>query len=490
MVEPTSEDDAEFSADDDDEDGGESTVAMQSPSFDPSMPSPVSIAPPPGFGAAQSPMVPTAPVAFSPPGARAAIATPARPEPAKPFGMTAQSAAIAPGTFARSKRAQTVIGIAPPGQGAQRPPTSPLAAPPQQQRPPPSVPRSAVVPQLHEDDGEGPISETAAIDLLDPMGSPPTLTAMGKTPEQMFGLDEAAGAAARAAVRPNVRHSPLASTGFAPGGAGAVKSSAPTRMERPAPPRPPLDQESTATAFVEDLGFPLTKAAGPGGLPKLHDNDGDDESTRAVPREELFRDQDQFILGEDAGVSGDDATLAVAPGMNDAALQRLGGGMASPLGADGSGGHPEFLGNAHATQQSPQFPPMLGPPPSWNTPSAPGMQPHNMTHGMAPTPSATSAMPMMPGYPGHPGQMPSHGGQSGQMPYPPNGTQGQQMPMGYPNVGWPQQWGMPGPQQMAPVPRQNGKFPLSGQVIALGLVGIVCLAIFVTGVVLFFTTKF
>ena len=463
MVDPTSED-AEFSADDDDEGGGESTVAMQSPSFDPAMPSPVSIPPPPpGIGAAQA-MVPTAPVAF--------------PVPGRAVGMTAQSPAITPGTFSRPKRAQTVIGIAPPGQGAQRPP-GPLAAPPQQHRPPASVPRTPVVPVLSDDD-DGPISETAAVELPDLTAPPPTLTVTGKTPEQMFGLDEAAGAAARAAVRPNARHSPLASTGFAPGGAGAVKSSAPTRLEKPVPPRPSIDQENTTTAFVEDLGLPLTASAG--FLPKLDDGDGDDESTRAVPREELLRSQDaSFIVGDDA--AGDDATLAVAPGMNEAASQRMGIPSPTGLSADASGGHPApFLGSAHPTQQSPQFPSMMGPPPSWNTPSAPGMQ-QNMPHNMSSTsamPSSTSAMPMLPPY----------GQQQG---YPPHGMQGpqaSQMPMGYPNAGWPQQWPPQQQGQMVPAPRQNKKFPLSGQVIALGIVGIVCLAIFVTGVVLFFTTKF
>ena len=492
MVEPTSEDEAEFSADDDDEGGGESTVAMQSPSFDPSMPSPVSIPPPRGVevgSTAQSPVVPTAPVAFPPPGGMGGPRPAPAPDPgrsAQPVGMTAQSPAIAPGTSTRPKRAQTVIGIAPPGQGAQRPPNPALAAPPLQQRPP----VTPALPTLNEDDGEGPISETAAIDMLDPKISLPTLTAMGKkTPEEMFGLDEAAGAAARAAVRPHTRHSPLASTGFSPNGSGAaaVKSASPTRMEKPAPPRLPVDQESTTTAFVEDLGLLTAKS-----LPKLHDNDGEDESTRAVPREELFRGQDQFVLGEDAGASGDDATLAVPPGMNEAASQRFGAGMASPLGADGSGGHPSpFLGSAHPTQQSPQFP-VLGPPPSWNQPAGPGVPSQHAPHGMSQMPSSTSAMPMIPGYNQGPNQ-------AGPMAYPSNGMPGQQpMPMGYPQQGWPPQWGMPGQPQMVPVApgtagRPDGekrKFPLSGQVIALGVVGIVCLAIFVTGVVLFFTTKF
>ena len=315
-----------------------------------------------------------------------------------------------------------------------------------------------------------PAPETAG--GFDAMEKEPPTRAV-KVDAATFALDEAAGAAARAATRPSVaRHSPLASTGFAPNGPGPLAAK-PAAAPKPLPRPPTMDQENTTTAFVDDLNLVLA-AKSSGGLPKLHENEGEDESTRAVPREELLRQDAQLVVGSDA--AGEDATLAVPPGMNEALSARF------PIGADGSGGHPAigapspgFHASANPTQQSPQFAPMLGP-----QSGAWGMQ-GSQTSQM---PSSTSAMPMLAPYPQQPGAFPPVQGGPMPMPYPQQDWQQQQ---GWQQQGWQQPQHIPGA-QMAPSPPK--KFPLSTQVIVLGLIGIVCLAIFVTGVVLFFTTKF
>jgi hypothetical protein len=46
------------------------------------------------------------------------------------------------------------------------------------------------------------------------------------------------------------------------------------------------------------------------------------------------------------------------------------------------------------------------------------------------------------------------------------------------------------PGWMPAVPAARPRFKISGQIVLLAVVGIVCLAIFVTGIVLFMTTKF
>jgi len=105
--------------------------------------------------------------------------------------------------------------------------------------------------------------------------------------------------------------------------------------------------------------------------------------------------------------------------------------------------------------------------------------------------------PQMPvsGY-GQPQQQQQQMPQSGQMPisqpgYNMGGGPPMSNPIPYPgHMMGPGQQGMHG-QGMGFGPTGAGKqFKISGQILLLAIVGIICLAIFITGIVLFATTKF
>lgn len=268
-----------------------------------------------------------------------------------------------------------------------------------------------------------------------------------------------------------------------------------------------------------------------------------EETTRAVSRDELIRHQDaQLIVGDDA--HGDEATLAVPPGqiegldpaiaaaLSDALKQRepanktsptspssplnapafappsapfpgssmqgpvSGGPMGGPMG--GSSGHlaaapPASQGYANAPPPQswggqgmpPSFDPMMPhpqhqggfPPPS--NPN-PGQQTQNMTGGS--NPHLAAAATSGGGPPSQQMQMQMQQPQMQQPHMQPPHMQQQQRGMGNPQP-WmtqptPPPAGMTGPSRFTP------------QVILLVAVGVVCLAIFIVGIVLFVTTKF
>ncbi|MCW5834293.1 MAG: hypothetical protein KIS78_17980, partial [Labilithrix sp.] len=244
----------------------------------------------------------------------------------------------------------------------------------------------------------------------------------------------------------------------------------------------------------------------------------EEESTRAVPREELLRGQDaHVVVGDDA--AGEDATLAVAPGDNEANSKHL-AALARTMAQDPDGAFPPppgvFPPPPHAAPLAGPggAPHMMGPPPGgmsgpspgWSEPQQPWApngpasapmppmhgghdRPTSHPHMPASTPHAPMSSPQMPAMP-YPGQAPGPMGPMGSMGpgqgYPP--MQGSMGP-------YPGQPGQPGPmmhgQAPWPAPAPGGKrIKLSGQIVLLAVVGAICLAIFITGLVLFATTKF
>lgn len=274
-----------------------------------------------------------------------------------------------------------------------------------------------------------------------------------------------------------------------------------------------------------------------------------DETTRAVAREELMRDQQDghVVVGEDEDAVGDEATLAVAPGQVD--LGPGGGEIAAALAAT--------LGPPN-TGYTPNDPPPGFPAPPPKFPPPPGAQAQHAPHpgsnpqiqaapNMNMNAGATGAMPsyrgqppvqaipqsnphpqsqsqphyepahahapydpMMPGGPQQPqyshapqqggggypssGQHPASANMPMSQPYPGSQPQPPMMMMG-PNPGAPT--GMvnapPPPWMTQPSPPPAGMvggFKITPQIIALAIVGVCCLAIFVVGIVLFVQTKF
>jgi hypothetical protein len=524
---------------DDDEVGGESTVAMASPSFDPNtsgMPLPISN-PPPGLGAGNGPpplqVPPTAPFPFTPPGASLAAAKPpplANPPPAAsaPIATPQGSPAFPSALRGRGGRSQTVIGIAPPAPGAKSPPafgSSPSAAAPVPSPPSPMTPVAPVAPKIGAARpgtlvGTGlPSGGLAPPPLAPPPLAPPVMPAAGRKPVEigavdeisawddvpdshkedsptmagspeeslaLFGLDEAAGAAARAASRgpgPAAGRpvtSPLANANFAPSSStsGGLRPRLSDSRGQP--------EKETETVAVSRSDFELVR---------LSPEPDDEESTRAVPREELLRGQQdaQLIVGDDA--AGEDATLAVAPGANEASKNLA--AFAETMQGDPSLGSP--LGGAFPPPSPAQNPPSWGGDPNagWGMGApmtGPQSNPHLPHPPSSPNPymQPSSANPHMPGSNPQmmvaPGQMqlPS----SGHLPVAQNAPGGRGYhqpgnPIPYPahmvhgQQGSP--WLMPGP---------GGKrFKISGQILLLAVVGFVCLAVFITGIVLFATTK-
>jgi len=256
-----------------------------------------------------------------------------------------------------------------------------------------------------------------------------------------------------------------------------------------------------------------------------------EETTRAVSREELIRHQDaQLIVGDDA--HGDEATLAVAPGQ----IEGLDPAIAAALS--------NALKQREPARQPPQdapgppaFPPPQSPFPgssmqggsmeggsmqggsmggsSGHLPAAP---PASQSFANAPPPQSWGGQgmppsfdPMLPqhqgGYPPpsnpNPGVQQTQNMTGGPNPHqatavgPGGGPPSQQMPMQHQPMQQQQlqQRGMANPQawmtQPSPPPAaMTGPSRFTPQVILLVAVGVVCLAIFIIGIVLFVTTKF
>jgi hypothetical protein len=248
--------------------------------------------------------------------------------------------------------------------------------------------------------------------------------------------------------------------------------------------------------------------------------DDDEDSTRAVPRDELVRPQDAHVVVGPHEVGGDDATLAVVPGENAAnnlqaaafartmaqeepsARTRESGAFGSSHGAfppSSPGGPYPAAGAPHPGWNEPQqqWNPHAGAPmqmmgqghdrqpssshlPQGASPGAlPGSNPH-MQHAM-PQSGPMSGGPHMSHGMGHaPMGMPMQPHMQGQYPGAPGGPMMMQGPMMQGQGGWPQQ-------QQAAV---GSRIRLTKQVVILAIVGVICLAIFITGVILFATTKF
>lgn len=546
---------------DDEEEGAESTVAMASPSFDAAasgVPLPISNPPPAMPGVALPPLpTPQAPEISSgggapPPGASAP--SPPRPAfPASPLGPVTPLGGIAAAkpatpqapappplpsgapTFGRStSRAPTVIGIAPPAPGAHRPPSAPSTPAAPAAPSPPAAPAAPRPPLPSAAKGTPPRPGTLIGVAGSPLAStlksagvplpsaakagPPAPPAPATNDDDVPDSEkddgptiagdsllatlgaEAASAARAGAVGPGLGApsprsgmSPLAKSVFAP------------ERDKPPPIGARQEQEEVATVAVprDDLERARKEAVGNAPAP-IDGAAEEEESTRAVPREELLRGQDaQLIVGDDAG--GEDATLAVAPGDNEASSRHL-AGLAQAMVADGAfPPPPQGIG----APPPPPPPPMgnpgpeLGPPPqpSWGDPSqqpwsqAP-MPPPGMHGPPISSPSLPVSNPQMPISAPNP-QMPPGSNphlvaapnpmlpQSGHMPISqPHPMQG---PMSAPGM-YPQ----PISPRHAPTfvgPAPKAKLQLSGQVLLLIIVGVICLAIFVTGIVLFVTTK-
>ncbi|MCW5815190.1 MAG: hypothetical protein KIT84_29455 [Labilithrix sp.] len=549
-----------------DEGGGESTVSMTSPNIDPAMPLPISVPPPPMQGAGGGVQMPTAPVPFVP-GGPAAFPIQGRPAPTSqpsvptPFGgitpggppasqprpvpaagapaigVPGASAGAAP---AGMKRPQTVIGLAPPPIGAPRPlpagpcrPSGRNAGPAGAPRPaanapasspgekgppssgrgvkPPALPASAAVPPssakpLAAKDADSTDEQPAMPEDV-PDSQKEEMPTMAKSAEEslaLFGLGAGLTDAARSAVGPKP---PAPASGRSP------IARPPVQVE---PISPLTPDQHTAALPPQGVPAPLPAAGAPAELPVLHDRSEEEESTRAVSREEMLRGHDAVIIGEDGeNAQGEDATLAVAPGLNEASSPQfaaLAASLTSESPAEGAFPPPPFgqapppsqpgwqdpNANAYAQQQQP---PMSAPQPPWQDPNAYQQQPgwngppsYPMSVGPVSGPHLPAANPFPQSSPQM--QVPQSSPhlqvpQSGHMPVGyAQGQQGQQGqgPIPYPGPNIHQPPNPFGDWNAASAPKK--KFVLSGQVLLLAIVGTVCLAIFITGIVLFATTKF
>lgn len=463
------------------------------------------------------------------------------------------------GVIAGMKRPVTVIGLAPPPVGAPRPgqagarvplpsgkgPTPAAGMAPAAPRPAAGAPATAAAPLSEKNPPSsakgvkppsqpqpiGAVAGATAKDAdstdeqfaLNPRDSIPDsqkedMATMAKSPEEslaLFGLSidgppKPTPAAGGPPPVPPSGRSPLASTNLAQSKPPAIPASRPGIPVAPpplpaagAPPEPP-----------------------PAELPVLHDRSEEEESTRAVSREEMLRGHDAVVIGDDSDMAqGEDATLAVAPGFNESAKQlhllqqQLAAeqsGMPSPLGGPDPYPQPQGFAGHPPTMQSAQGWNPQQPVQHWQDPNAganpfaapaAGSQGHQSYPGMSVgpvsgphmpaqswTPNAPPSQPHFPGAPpqGGPqsqphmqvpqsGQMMAGQQQQGAIPYPgqPNFHQPPSNPFGDWNANAPQQ------QQLG-----KPKFKISGQILLLGIVGVVCLAIFITGIVLFATTKF
>ncbi len=464
---------------DDDDEGAESTVAMEAPAIPNGAPLPVSQPPPPltteEIRAPSPPLKPAIPL----PSAKSSAVMPPRPPPPT---RTTPSAPLSP------------RGPLPPSanRGGPLPPSRLAVTQVSPQAPPVRPPEASVTdtgilnattadPQDVEDDDDDDDRDDGPTITTDPGAM------IGVGDPQMFEIDDAATRAAAAAT--DSRRSPLASTGFAH-----------SPLPQPAQEKPKEEDEAATVAVPKDviervranpkavLAEEAARAKQAEEIPSIGEEE--EESTRAVPRDELLRQQDaHVVVGEDA--MGDEATVAVAPEHNSAnmALGGPGGPMPPqpgpggasdvpafpppPLGFPGPGPQPGMAGGYPGQQR-----PMNMPPPQQGPTSGPWQAHAPPSHPMGPGGMSSGVMPTA---------MPA-GGQ-----FPPNtqpimGQQGQPPRMGVvPAQPPPQQgWMQPMPPQHSPAKSSK----ISGQVILLVIVGAVCLAIFITGIVLFATTKF
>jgi len=391
------------------------------------------------------------------------------------------------------------------GRGV-RPPALPVAPPPV----PPPVPPA--------NDADSTDEQFAMLEDT-PDSHKDDMATMAKSPEEslaLFGLGSGLTDAARAAVASKLGPGPAA--GRPPGLGGAPQRPAPSPIGPPV-----IEAISPLTPEQETASLP----GGPPRttpLPRLHDRAEEEESTRAVSREEMLRGHDAVIIGEDGDYAqGEDATLAVAPGYNEANSQNLAalaetltreqgnqgqqqappeqqGGFPPPYGQPAQRQHPSGQysmdpSQQHQTQDPSQQQPWQG----QQDPNAPQGQwqqngPPSYPMGGAIGPVSGPHMPSAQGYPqSNPqfqvpqsspqipvgGQM-QQGYAQGQAPIPYPGQSGVQQSPANPFGDW---------NAAAAVPPKK-KFVLSGQILLLAIVGTVCLAIFITGIVLFATTKF
>lgn len=499
-------------------------------------------------------------------GAPAAVGATGAHSPARAPVTSAMGAdAVGP---AGMKRPQTVIGLAPPPVGAPRPgqagganrgvplPSGKGPAPVSSPRPaagaaatpdkgPPSSGRGVKPPSVPKSVGSSPknadadsTDEQFAIGDSIPDSQKEDMATMAKSPEEslaLFGLDSGLTDAARAAVVPK------------PGPAAGAP-----------PPRSPL----ASTNLAQNQNRPLTPNAGPvapaskpigppplpppsapvveNALPVLHDRTEEEESTRAVSREEMLRGHDAVIIGDDAeSAQGEDATLAVGPGFNEANTKNI-AAFAESLQKEAS-----QMGQAPFGQNMPPPAPMPGAPPGFDPGFGQHLPPQQQGYPGAPN-MGTMQSPQQgwpqqdpnAGYPQQPPQQPWQDPNAG-YPQPPQSYSGMQVgpvsgphlpaqswtpqppqsqphfpgashvPQSQPHLQVPQsghmmaqpQQGMAPSQQGGPIPFPGNwnanpplaakrPFKLSGQILGLAIVGAICLAIFITGIVLFATTKF
>ena len=242
-------------------------------------------------------------------------------------------------------------------------------------------------------------------------------------------------------------------------------------------------------------------------LPNLDDEpESDEAATRALTREQMMgpgavHQDAHVIVGSDA--RGDEATLAIGPDQLGSAFGELGASLEPALAealAQRVAEHHQQVQQQAYQQQYPQAPP----------PQAPHFpQPQTQQHfSPQQQPQFAQPQPQPAGYGmPQPGTQPGAYPPSGQHPaaYPPSG---QQPVMGPPSNAWGASQGYAGQapsqqqqQQQQPAawnqppaplaqPSGGGGFQITSQIMVLAGVGVVCLAIFVVGLVLFFTTKF
>jgi hypothetical protein len=432
-------DDDELPNLDDNEAENESTVAMEAPNFDRgSAPLPVS-------DASAKPAEAKPPVAVPPADASASAAaapprtssarTPAAP-PAKAPGLPARPAfaaappKVAGGIAAGKPGKQTVIGLAPPAAR----PTGTSPGP----RVPVAVPKpasEAAVPAPEQKPAPAPAASSGRSAFAATFPSPYSRAPVGSADSSK--QNDASTVTVPKDVLDRVRANPKAVLG---------------ESEKKIPKIQHDDDDDDASYEETKLAEAAPAAPANQAPRKIQDDDEDYEETKAVPREELLRQQDaHVVVGADA--SGDDATLAVPPSANEAALlNSIGAAIGESL------QHPPGVGHGG------------GPPPQYQPPHQPPHGGMGGTMGMpGPQPWSSGQLPVAPRVPGGTG---SYGGA------PMMGPQG-----GLPRGQGPTNWA---PLQGAHPPARR----ISGQMILLLIVGFICLAIFVTGIVLFATTKF
>jgi hypothetical protein len=433
---------------------------------------------PPAPGAHRPPSAPSAPAA--PAAAAPAAAAPAAPAPAAAAAPAAPRAPLPPVAKGTPPRPGTLIGVA----GA------PLASMPKSASVP--LPSAAEAPAAPPNDG-GDVPDSQKDDA-------PTIA--GDSLLATLGA-EAASAARAGAVGPVLGAPPVPRSGPSPlakdvFGPERAKASPPIGARQ-------AQGEEVATIAVPKGDFDRARNEAVGNAPAPIQGAAEEEdSTRAVPREELLRGQDaQLIVGDDAG--GEDATLAVAPGNNEASSRHFAGLAPAMVADEAFPPPPQGIG---APAAPPPLPvgnpgPELGPlpQPPWGDPSqqlwGQAPMPHPGMHGPPiSSPNMPASNPQMPISAPDPQRPPGSNPNLVAAPNPMLPQSGH-MPISQPHLmqGPMSASGMY-PQPISPRhaptfvgPARKAKLQLSGQVILLIVVGVICLGIFVTGLVLFVKTR-